>query len=829
MNFSLNSDWVFSEKGKAENIAIDLPSCNYTAYLAAGRIPDPFYKTNEKDVFWVAERDYTFSKTFVADSGLLSQKKIFLSFARIDTLSEIYLNERLIARTENAHRAYELDVTESIREGENTLVVNILSSVDYINKRQKETPMPINGNGLNGANYIRKPGCHFGWDWGPCLPPSGLGNVEIKAYSVARIKDFQIKQTHENGQVSLEFLTEAESFSEREYRTLVSVFSPDGEALSTDFSDVRVEIEKPELWWANGMTEAKKQPLYTVVLSLEKDGEIFDSVTKKIGLRTLELYRENGDFGFVVNGRRVFAKGANWIPIDSFVDRRGRADYEYYIKASADCNMNMLRVWGGGYYECEDFYDLCDEYGIMVWQDFAFACMPYPFYEEAFLNNVMAEVEYNLKRLRHRASLAVLCGNNEIESMAKIWIFRRQLINWTGKFFYGILKKKCAELAPDISYTAGSPVGSDHMKGIRKDTIGDTHLWQVWHGLRDLKYYRKRYTRFCSEFGLESLPSMDAIRSFATAEDFSLYSEVFNAHQKCINGNEKMLYYLATRYNIPKDFEDIVYFTQLIQKECVSDASDHWRRNFPYCNGSLFWQLNDCWPVSSWASIDYTGKYKALQYHAKSFFAPLGMCLDDHRSKVTVYLLNDTIYDKKVTASLVLTTFDGKELYREAVGGQIPCGSTQRLITVDCRKLADKKTLKSCVFSATLYEDGKEILQRTTLFAPEKNVVLPREKISVEKTFDGEFSTVTLKSNTFQRSVMLDIAGVAEPFSDNYFDLLPGKEKIVTIKANPEKLTVKSIADTDCDTSKLKNLLVRMKIARSPMNVLNALIYFIAP
>lgn len=793
------------------SVNTDLPSSNFTALLDNGAIPDPFYRDNEKKSLYISKNDCSYEKSFNLDFDKDNFDKIILRFERIDCLSEVIFNGETIAETKNAHVFYEFDSTSKVKKGENTILVKLFSPLNFIEKRQAENPMPNNPNGFNGACYIRKPGCNFGWDWGIGLPPSGLENVSIIGYSKIKLNSFDVHQEHFDGKVRLSFSADFESYS-ADASLFVEI--NDGEKTAkVPFEDSYL-IENPVLWWSNGMNGAKKQKLYCIKLIAEDNGKELDSISKKIGLRTIYLDRspdnKGENFCFVLNGVKIFAKGANWIPIDAFITRRTKDDYRYYIESAANANMNMLRVWGGGYYGSEDFYDLCDEYGILVWQDFPFACMPYPFYEKEFFDNVIFEVQQNIVRLRNRTSLALFCGNNEIEQMTGMWAARRELVKWTELFFYRALKGEVDRLAPGVSYIPGSPVGKSYLNKIASDDYGDTHLWHVWHGLRDLTYYRKRLTRFCSELGLESLPSMTAIRSFAEESDFSLDSEIFNAHQKCVGGNKKILYYLLSRYNLPVNFADYVYLSNLTQKTCVTDAAEHWLRNSGRCNGILYWQLNDNWPVSSWSSIDYTGKFKALQYGIRHSYAPVSVSLENNKSLVDVYLINHTLEDKQVTLKCGLVTFSGETKYFEESEITLEKTSVTKIKTHNCAHYASKG-LKDCVFYAYIVENGKEINKKTVLFTKDRKLKLEEGAVSYTVEKNGNKTVIKLKARSFARSVQLDYAGTA-PFSDNYFDLLPNEEKVVEIADSIDDLQVKSLADVPFDKSVIKRLSMQLSI-----------------
>lgn len=810
----LNGEW--SLKGTdGVRYPAKVPGCNYTDLIAAGVIEDPFDKMNEKKSFWVSEKDWIYEREFTLESTDFDF--IDLVAEQLDTIAEVYINNELCVASENAFREVRVGVKQSLQKGNNHIKIVFYSPVQYIAKKQKADAMPLNMNCLPGVPHIRKPQCHFGWDWGPALPASGItGNIYLEAGNAARIKFVDICQTHESGKVTLSLRAELRNEKGTKLKEEYQVITPDGKTLTA--VDGIVVIEDPRLWWCIDMGE---QPLYKVICKLYDQDELVDECEKKVGLRTIQLNTEKDEYGknfqFVLNGVPIFAKGANWIPPDSFIDRFQEKELEYYISAMKRAHMNMVRVWGGGYFPKDDFYNRCDEEGILVWQDFMFACAPYPFYDESFLNEVKQETEENIKRLKHHAALALWCGNNEIEAMSAAWMNRKKLKKWTKIFFYEILAEIVKKTDPATPFISGSPTSYEYGKFTGNQNIGDTHLWAVWHGLQPLTAYRKNFTRFCSEYGLESLAPMDTIRSFAAPEELSLRSEVFSAHQKCSSGNSKMLYYMSTRFRVPDCFEHIVYLSQIIQSECIKDATEHWRRNRGRCNGALYWQLNDCWPVTSWSSMDYYGRYKALQYQAQHIFAPVSLSCIMQDKKAETYVINDKNEGCVYNLELTVKDFKGaiykktkQELYIEPLS----------VIKVDCY-VPPKKAFKNGYLKAKLTnKDGETVSERTLLFTSEKKAALPNAKleVSAEKTEGGY--TVSVKSDSYARYVCLQASGAIHPFSDNFFDLEAGESKKVFIPDEEKReFSAFSVCDAKFSGSAFKDLKMRLKVALKPFNV----------
>lgn len=830
---SLNGAWEMKEVSKQGWLPARVPGCNYSDLLAAGKIADPFAGDNELKSLWVAQADWEYRRTFQVSELMCKCKQILLCCAQLDTICDVYVNGHLAGKGENSHRFYEFPVKQYLKTGENEIRILFHSPIKYVQEKHQQDRMPKSINSdVDGVPHIRKAQCHFGWDWGPKLPVSGITrDIELRAYEQGRIADVRISQTHQAGKVELAVDYTAELFGMQACEVEIVLTHPDGTVEKKNvpaLRDVPVKflITQPELWWTKELSGRDSQPLYMVETRLITGKKTLDSDTKRIGLRTIQLNRETDKWGrnfqFILNGVPIFAKGGDWIPGDSFINRFTKDKIDYFIECAGASNMNMIRVWGGGYYESDYFYDKCDVCGILVWQDFMFACAPYPFYDEAFLENVRAEVRDNVRRLRHHASLALWCGNNEVESMSRLWSAYFNLKKWTEIFFYHILPELVARYDADTPYIAGSPNGSGYMKDYDKDDYGDTHLWQVWHGLKPLTYYRKRYTRFCSEFGLESFPDMLTLQEYIAPADQTLHSDVMMVHQKCKNGNSKMLYYMASRFRIMKEFQDVVTLTQIIQSEGVRDATEHWRRNRGRCNGSIWWQFNDCWPTGSWASMDYKGRFKVLQYTAKHFLAPVMVSLEDNKSKVQIHLINDLMTAFKGSLRWRAVRFDGTVIHEETLPHVvIPPLCARRKAELNLPVFLKPGAKKDSFLQVDLMDEtGGIVSRKIMLFVPENQIDFPAARIQSEIEFDNGLAKIKLFSDTFARFVGLGIGGGYRPFSDNYFDLLPGEEKIVTVPVpagmSEERLraafTVRSLADMEAAASLPADIITRMKL-----------------
>lgn len=792
MKKSLNGVWEFKQTKAADWMPATVPGCNFLDLLALKKIPDPFLGTNEKDLAWVGEADWEYRRTFSLTKTEAACKKITLVCDMLDTVCNVYINETLIGGGENCHLQYRFNIKKAVQPGENTIRIVFRSPVQYVKEKYAVERCPDNNNGQNGIPHIRKPQCHFGWDWGPVLPPSGITKeIYLECADTAALEDLQVTQTHHNdGTVTVHASAQAKLYDKNaDVHIEISLTEPDGTVHTVRNDDADFKITKPQLWWTAELSGKKEQPLYAVTARLLCKKEVLAETSRQIGLRTIILNQEKDQFGtnfqFILNGVPLFIKGTNWIPADSFINRFSQEKLEYQIDAVLFSNMNMIRVWGGGYYESDAFYDLCDRKGILVWQDFCFACQPYPFFDREFLENVKRETEYNVKRLRHHASLAIWCGNNEIETMSIAWIARKKYISWTEKFFYQILEPEIRKYDSATPYIPGSPCGISHNNGFDRDNVGDTHLWAVWHGLQPMNYYRKRMTRFCSEFGFESLPDLKTIERFAKKEDYSLTSEVFTAHQKCASGNMKMLYYIVSRFRLPKHFEDFIYLSQVTQQECIKDATEHWRRNKGRCNGAMYWQLNDCWPVCSWASMDYYGNYKALQYTARHFNAPVTVSIEDGKSVTRVFALNDTTKELSVTVRCSIFDFTTGVQCTKQKSFLLPALKNQSVFAFPMDKFAHRYDLEHTGLLAELLVDDAVIARKTVLFDPEKQLELPKAQLQKTVQIEKDQLIIKVSSDVFARLVRVESTCSTLPFSDNYFDLLPGEEQTITMPLDP--------------------------------------------
>ena len=824
---TLNGSWQVRQFNTENWLPACVPGGIHTDLLAAGRIPDPFVGENEKAVQWVAEKDWVYRLFFYPSLTAADGEQIFLVCDGLDTLADVRLNGKILGTTDNAFRSYEWEVQHLLNTGENTLEIQFHAPAAYVRGRERVKPMAAMDMGMRGGPHLRKPPSHFGWDWGPVLPCMGIWKeVRLERRAGPRITEVRLSQQHENvfdpseAVVTITAHVQAElPDSEENPLTLqIRATAPDGTVKRAKMpaqqqAALPLNIYKPLLWWSRGLGE---QPLYQIDVELiegdpgVEEPHVVDSRTYQIGLRTVELRQQedsgtssvNGkSFTFVVNGVPVFAKGSNWIPADSFPARISPEQIEHLIRSAAEANHNMLRIWGGGYYESEAFYDLCDRYGILVWQDFQFACATYPLDDPTYVETTRQEVIQNVRRLRHHASLALWSGNNEIEMMMVAMGWKKKhpdLAQAYELFFYHTLPEILAVEDPERPYWPSSPTSNQPFDQPNSEQVGDAHLWEVYHAFRQPSFYRKQNHRFVSEFGFQSLPARETIETFAPPETLRAASDVQNpimlGHQKAPAGNAKLIWYIAQRFRLPQTFDGLIYLSQIFQAEAMRIGVEHWRRHPERTSGALYWQLNDCWPVVSWASIDYYGRWKALHYAARRFYNPVLLSVEEEthprRRGVNVWLTSDLPAAWRGRLRWTLETLDGEVLE----GGDQPVLANPNTAQCVLKKpftaaedpASRKANWRRTVFVAELLSapdmDGVEhrIALSVTPFVPEKHMPLPDPSLQTQVAQQDDQLVIMVTARKLARFVEVKLPGVDVIFSDNYFDLPAGRSATVT-------------------------------------------------
>lgn len=788
---SLNDQWLFCEAQTQTWLPATVPGSVHLDLMAAGLIPDPFLAANEEAVQWVIEKGWDYQLQFTPSADLLNQDSIYLRFEGIDTLADVFLNGKHLSKTENMFRAYEYEVKELLRPEDNILQVKFVSLKNYADNAYLEKKIPdTSPMGIEGGQYVRKAPSQFGWDWGPALPPIGLWKgVFLVGISHPRMVDIHLRQQHDQ-EVTVSASIKLDLLPVNPLMLEMVITDPDGMKTITEVqalpeTNVDALIEEPQLWYPHGYG---KQPLYTVTINLKNKDDILDTRHFQLGLRTVELRQDDDQWGksftFVVNGIPVFAKGSNWVPADSLPTRLTRERMEQWIKDAAEANHNMLRVWGGGFYESEDFYDLCDKYGILVWQDFLFACKIYPMDDPQYIDNVRQEVIENVSRLRHRASLALWCGNNEMEWGWEAWSWDRpesaRLKSAYDIFFHYLLPEWLKELDPDTQYWPSSPSSDQPFSDVNGQKAGDAHYWDVWHGGKPFTSYREQYPRFMSEFGFQAFPTLETINDYAEKEDQNLTSYVMELHQKNNNGNRLIINQMTAAYRIPTSFEKLMYASHILQAEGIRYGVEHWRRNKNRVSGTLYWQLNDCWPVASWSSIDYYGRWKALHYAARNFYAPILMSLFDTDQHLSIWLTSDSLKDWQGQVKWQLAKVSGEIIRSGTQSVEIKSQDSSESFSLDFALNNDEKF--DTLFYAELWDDENLISSQTVTFVPDKHIKYAEPGLSTRVHEKNDEATIEVSAKQFARFVEVKILGIETVFSDNYFDIPAGSTRTITCK-----------------------------------------------
>ncbi len=820
---SLNGRWQFREVGNREWQPAQVPGSVQTDLLALEQIPDPFIADNELKVQWVAERDWEYRLLFRLEPELLAEKQIFLVCDGLNTLAEVSLNGQPVGRGQNMFRQYRWEVTSRLAEGENELRLIFGSPVGYIRARQAERPLSSPDQSIPGAPYLRQAPCQFGWDWGPQLPPVGIWqDIRLEGWSVARLEEVRLDQHHTEGGVTVSANLTLERWQAADLRAVLRLTGPDGQhqevEAKLDEADTAgklvVDLTDPQIWWPNGLG---RQPLYRVDVRLYRDRSLLDHRTYQIGLRTIELRQEPDRFGasftFVVNGMPIFAKVANWIPADSFPTRISADHLEQLIRSAALANMNMLRVWGGGFYEGDRFYDLCDRYGLLVWQDFIFACSLYPA-EEAFVENVRLEAVQNIRRLRHRASLALWCGNNEMEWSWVAWGWdtpeNQDLKAAYDRMFHHLLPELCAAEDPDRPYWPSSPSSGTPLQNPQSHERGDDHYWEVWHGRKPFTAYRDQFPRFMSEFGFQSLPPLETIRAYADEADWNLTSYIMEHHQRHPSGNGLIIAQMASMFRMPKDFPSLVYLSMVLQAEGIRYGVEHWRRNMDRVGGTLYWQLNDCWPVASWSSLDYYGRWKALHYGARRFFGPVLLSAEEQGETVKLHLSSDLPEEWSGTVRWSLESLAGERLEAGTKAVTAPALHSREVAALDFSGQITPENRRELVLVYELWQAGERLSLGVVPFGPTKHLELTDPQLGISVIETAENFEIEIRSRRLARFIELTLAGVESTagadviFSDNYFDLPADRTAKVTLPLREgwsverlrESLRVRSLVDS---------------------------------
>ena len=784
-----------------------VPGTIHTDLFLNKQIQDPFDGNNEKQLQWIEEQYWVYQTKFsVSKKELTAQNKEFV-FYGLDTDASVYLNDSLVLEANNMFRTWRIPIQKLLREGSNTLRVEFESSVQKAKKSAALSPFVLPGE---EKVYVRKAPYQFGWDWGPRFVTAGIWkNVAIRFWNSAQLESVSYSQEELNNKVAqLKIKTTVKCVNGGIYSIEINN-KKQTVSLKKGIQIVEIpyQINNPKKWWPNGLG---KQNLYNFSIRIRKKGKILDQKKLQIGLRTIELVQEKDSLGksfyFKVNGRKVFMKGANYIPPESFMPKMTYKKYENLIETAVKSNMNMLRVWGGGVYENDAFYDLCDQKGILVWQDFMFACALFPG-DEGFVSNVKQEVKDQVVRLQNHPSIALWCGNNEVDEGWKNWGWQKQYhyskndstTIWNN--YQRLFEKEIPAVLDSIvskennRYWPSSPsIGWGKKESLTK---GDSHYWGVWWGMEPLETYTEKVGRFMSEYGFQGMPDLKTFETFAKTSELNLTSESVKAHQKHPTGFETIQTYMERDYKVPTSFEDYIYVSQLLQARGFKIAIEAHRSAMPYCMGSLYWQLNDCWPVTSWSSTDYYGRWKAAQYQIKRSFESKLLVMkgvknleNNELNSIKVQIVNEELNDEKGTLNLSMIQFDGKELWKKTKSINLQSNSVTDVMELSNSEIPETKLWKDGLLYAEFINSKGEKTVSDYYFVSPKELNLKKTNINY-KFIDKNH--VELSSTTLAKDVYIQGEGIE--FEDNYIDLLPNEKKIITFKGKKGLLKIKCLND----------------------------------
>lgn len=815
MRKSLNGYWQlnssFLELKGITDLKVKVPGSIYNDLITNKLIDDPYYRANEAKMLDYMRDDYAYSRTFVVNKKDLN-KEISLVFLGLDTVCEIYVNGMHVMNTYNMHRRYNININDYVKEGLNKLEVVIKSCLDFIDSEfKKNTHELMNMHyAVKGYATIRKAHCMFGWDWGPQMPDGGIWrDCFLVITNKGLIEDVLVYQDTNPDKAKLTIKVNNHVI-DKKVKVCISLKKED--YFYQDIKDIdntnifNLEIDNPKLWYPVGYG---KQELYDLDVTLLKNNEVIDKKHQRIGLRKMEIIQKDDEYGRsftpTVNGKKVFIKGSDYIIEDNILPRAGIKHTEFLLDSAISSNQNCLRVWGGALYPSDEFYNLCDEKGILIWQDLMFACGYYNMENENFVSEIKEEILDNVRRIHNHPCIMLICGNNENETAALNWNIPS--LEYTKKWYLYQYEELIPSLlkidAYDIFYWPSSPSSGGGFNDPNSDKYGDMHYWGVWHNNEPIENYRLYFPRMMSEFGMQSFPSMKTIKEFTIEEDRNIYSYVMERHQKNLSANQKIMNYIGSMFKYPKDLEYISYVSQIIQAEAVKYCVEHLRRNYPRCMGAIYWQLNDCWPVASWSSIDYYGRYKALQYYAKKFYAKelVSAVVDNDtkvdylvscgKQKINVYFISEKEEKKNYTIKAIFSKFDGEIIEEITDDFEIEPFSSRCLMKMDAAYNLDEQM--NTFMRVIVYDkDENVITESDACFLKDKYLNLRKPNIKYKLECNGDEYFIHLMSNTYTKYVWVDLKKDDVIFSDNFFNLYPYETKVISFKSK-KKITEKDI------------------------------------
>lgn len=805
---TLHDNWRFRQ-GRAEIwYPATVPGTVHTDLMANEIIEDPFFRLNERSVQWVDKEDWMYETTFKATAAETESENQQIVFKGLDTYADVYLNHECILNANNMHRTWTCDVKGKLKEGDNLLEVYFHSPIkvdlpkyDKFDYTFNTGPDQSQNGGIFNKTlsiFARKAGYHYGWDWGPRLVTSGIWrDIELVTWDGVKIDNVQYIQKDVNAsRANLSTIVRVNSDSDVNDATVT--ITADGKTVASKKTTLKkglntialdYTVKKPHLWWSNGLGDPYLYDFKTSV----KAGNDEVAQNDEIGLRSLKLIHEPDQYGhslyFELNGKPVFMKGVDMVPLDNFLPRITKEKYEKHVLDAKNVNMNMIRVWGGGVYEDDYFYKLCDRNGILVWQDFMFACSTYPADEE-FLANIRQEAIDNVERLRNHCSIALWCGNNECQDVYYGWGNRYNYYKEKGveelttkqfkDMYFRTLPEVVEEYAGGISYRPSSPYAFEDTPS--DGVNGDAHYWGVWHGRDSIGHYNVEKARFSSEYGFQSFPEFESVKIYAPQErDWDINSEVMMAHQRAgLYANNLIREYMNQEFRTPKDFPTFLYVGSVLQGDAIKTAIESHRRNMPYCMGTLVWQHNDCWPVASWAGRDWYGRWKAQQYYSKAAYDDILVSPVVMGDTLTVNIVTDRRTPAKGTFTLTAMTLDGKPVFTKKFTYTAKPLTSKTVFSDNVANLLNGYKRGDVIFHTEFNTDGKTY-DNVGFSTKQKNMnyTAPEYKIDIAKAGDGY--DVSIGSDVFARGVFLSLDGIDNFFSDNYFNVMPGKTRNIHV------------------------------------------------
>ena len=805
----INNNWTMRRTDSGRRLPATVPGSVYGDLLSNREIEDPFWKDNEIEVLKLMDYDYEYETFFDADERFLYSTQTVIRFEGLDTLADVYLNGEHIITANNMHRIWEKDVKDLLKGKGNTLKVVFHSPTKFIAKAFSEAPTLGTEDCMQGFVHLRKAHYMFGWDWGAHLPDMGImRDVSLISYNSVRLNSVNFIQHHGND-ITLEIIPEFDVLDgSKELTVEYEVTAPEGTVSTYRGQDNMISISPDNRWWPRGYG---KQNLYTVTVNIYDGESMLDSMTRRVGIRTITMDRTPDKWGerfcVCVNGINIFAMGADYIPEDHLLGRVTPETTRKLLEKAVFANFNSIRVWGGGYYPDDWFYDLCDEMGIIIWQDFMFACAVYDLTPE-FEENIRAEFKDNIIRLRHHASLGLMCGNNEMEQFVKegVWVTKPSEIEDYTRMYEQILPSMMKELAPQVFYWPASPSSGGGFDEPQDENRGDVHYWDVWHGNKPFSEYRKFHFRYLSEFGFQSFPSVKTIETITDDErDMNIFSYIMERHQRNGSANGKIMNYMQQTYRYPTDFDTLIYASQLLQANAIRYGVEHFRRNRndDRCMGAVYWQFNDCWPVASWSSVDYEGRLKALHYYARRFFAPVMISCKEEgmlgssqelvrlpfsfNKSVRFCVSNETLEDKTVQISWQIRDSKASVLKSSEIVRSVP---KQTSLWLDKEELPGIDIYNEYVsYQASI---GDEVISEGTVIFS-----LPKyfRFIDPNLRYEVDGNMITIHADSYAGSVEIRNDNDDLILTDNFFDMNAGTKTVKVLSGKITDLRLRSVYD----------------------------------